>query len=203
MSSIAVLTEFLDPQVLGVRGDPAFDEYGTLALSAGETDITVPFLYEKADRTYRFEYLYVTDSSVTPQDIRAVPNTQTELNFTVKLSGAPVGTTCTLLWHVMRPDPLQVNQPLTTGPIYAILPPSQRGTQALIQGDDFVNVVFEQAQPDDDYDLGLTIENTTGDAQFPNQVFAWTVTLRVETGFRLELSGAPAHGYFILRWRAG
>lgn len=202
--------QLLDPQVLGVRGDVAYDEYGSLALAIGQTSAAISFIYEKATTAYRFEYLYIEDAFVSspsdddsagPQDIRAVVTYQDELGFTLNFSGAPTTTTCTLRWHVMRPDPLQINQPATTGPLYAIVRPSQKGITALVSGQDYINVTFPHAQADNDWVFeALTIENQT-DPQLASQIFSWTVSVHTITGFRLDLSGTPDNNFYILRWK--
>lgn len=193
--------QLLDPQVLGIRGDPAYDENGTYALTLGEDEVTIEFIYEKATAAYIFEALYIKDSNDPPQDIRAVVITQGTKSFTVKLSGAPTTTTCTLVWHVMRPDPLQVNQPLTPGPSYAIVRPYQRGVKNMTINADFVQVNFPQPMPDNDWGFDqLSIENV-GDPIQACQTFSWTVSVHDTTHFRIELSGKPDTSTYKLRWQ--
>lgn len=197
--------QLLDPQVLGVRGDVAFDETGNVTLGIGQLDVSVEFLYEKAGTDYRFEYCYVDDTSSVPQDIRAVITEQTTKGFEARLSGAPVTANCSLRWHAIRPDPVQINQPLTPGPTYAILRPSQSGIKTLTENQSYVIVTFDTAQPDNDWVFeALSIESDNSNYQ---QVFAWLVTSHTTGGFRLELSGAPdtildiAFSGYKLRWR--
>lgn len=124
------LNQILDPdpsdaavvgEVLGARGDVSYDEYGSVALTAGQTEVEVAFLYTKETADYRFEYLYVEDANAVPEDIRAVVNLKTTYGFTVQLSGAPDTNLSILRWHVMSPDPLHVTQPPTSQPRYVLI----------------------------------------------------------------------------------
>lgn len=103
-------------------------ETGSVALTVAQLEVVVEFLFEKNAATYIFTSLYVRDTSVAPQDIRAVVNAQSTTGFTLKLSAAPNTTNCTLVWGVAILDPSRAAQPGTSGPRYAIVPP--QGTPA-------------------------------------------------------------------------
>lgn len=104
-------TKKFEAQALN-RTDPPYMESGTLALTPGQLDVSITFVYAKANATYVPLQLAVADSSDPPQDIRAVfnPTSRTTTGFTCKLSAAPNTSNCTLFWNVAI---LGANQPGT------------------------------------------------------------------------------------------
>lgn len=186
-------------QGLGTRGDIAWTEYGSMPLSAGQTEVEITFNYEKIDWRYVFDYLYVGYFDGTAIDsITAVSGNQTTKKFKVKLSGPPTTEDAILFWEVRVPDNLQECQPVTSSPQYAIVPPAQKGEESLVVDQDFIEVVFPQEHPTSNWYPELIIEN--GAADIP-QVFAYTMTSRSEFGFRLQFQGAPTEDGYVLRWR--
>lgn len=184
---------------LGTRGDLAFSEYGNMPLSAGQDSAAIAFLYEKTDWRYTFPQLYVGNYDSVPNDaITPVPGSQTSKGFAVKLSGAPTTEDSILFWEVRIPDNLQMCQSLTSEPKYAIVPPYQKGTQALVVDQDFVEVLFPDEHPTADWIGEFNIENSAIDIP---QVFAWTLVERSVTGFKLVFQGAPETDGYNLRWR--
>lgn len=120
----------LDANGYGILNLPlsgvGYIETGSVALAIGQLEVDVSFLHEKAAATYVFQPSpYVKDTSVAPQDIRAVVNAQTTTGFVIKLSAAPTTTNCTLVWGVAILDPSRASQPGTSGPKYIL------GTHAL------------------------------------------------------------------------
>lgn len=192
-------------QVLGTTDDVHFDEFGSVALSAGTTTVSVTFVYQKDSAAYRFEYLYVTSPETNPEDIRAVVQSQTTTGFVVALTGQPIADTDVLYWRVLVPDPLQPTQPGLSSPQYAIIPPSQSGSTVLPAGQDNVSVNFPVAQPDDSWTfLTLYIQSTDLENL---QVFAFTEFNHSATGFALQLSGVPEtvldeiNSPYVLHWK--
>ncbi len=186
-------------QALGVTSDIAFSEYGNMPLAKEQDSVEIEFLYEKTDWRYVFDYLYVGNFDGVPTEaIQAVPGSQTSKGFSVKLSGAPtIEDASILFWSVRIPDNLQLCQSLTAEPQYAIVPPSQEGSIELVEGQDYIEVVFDEAHPTADWFGTFQIENLVADIP---QVFAFTVVERSVTGFKLAFQGAPDDGY-TLRWR--
>lgn len=186
---------------LAVSGDISFDEEGSLVLTQGQTEAEIPFGFQKESSAYVFEYLYVKSLDANPADIRAVPNLQTTKKFTVAFTGAPITGNSTLYWRVKVPDGLHSCPSLQNSPKYAIIRSSQRGTIALTQGLDYVEVEFPEAQPDNDWGFDqLSIEHAIADAG--QQVFAFpTVSARSQTGFTLVFGSAPTTSGYTLRWQ--
>lgn len=186
--------------VLGTRGDVNFDERGSVALTEGQEQVEVAFLYEKCSAAYVFEYHYVAGPDVLPDDIRPVPNVQTVHGFTMQLSGNPVTANSILYWRVIVPDDLQTSQPPAAPPQYAIVRPEQHGSQALVLGDTVVIVTFAEEHPDNDWGFEqLWIQKALTEAE--PETFAWTCIAHSITGFSLKLSGAPADGDYSLHWQ--
>lgn len=179
----------------------AYTEYGSVALTEGQTEVEITFTYEKTSSAYVFEYLYVKCSDTIPDAIVPVPNSQTVHGFVVKLPGSPTTVNSVLYWRVRIPDAFQQCQTATGGPHYAIVPVPQEGTQPLVVGVPIISVTFEKEQPDNNWVFeSLTIENRT-DPSSPSQIFSWTVFSHTPTGFILDLSGqAEVEGY-VLRWK--
>lgn len=189
-------------QVLGTRGDVAYDESGFVALTAGQTSADITFGYQKESSGYRFEYLYVTTLDGNPGDTRAIPNGQTQRGFTVAFTGQPITANSTLYWRVIVPDALHTCQGLEGTPQYAIVRPTQEGVAEFPVDQDFVAVTFPIEEDDDDYNiLAATVENTVGEVV---QVFPYpTVTSRTTLGFRLDFGSHPEEAGYTVRWKIG
>lgn len=189
-------------QVLGTRGDINFDENGTLALTIGQYEAEVTFLYEKETSDYRFEQLYVTSEDDNPAVIVPIVKSQTTKKFVVDFGGVPISANSTLYWRVIVPDPLHACQGATAQPSYAIVRPGQRGLTAFPPAATEVQIVLPIAQPDDDWGFDqLDVEfNPALTKPDPVQVFSTpTVIERTVNGCKLVFSGAPTvTGYRIL-----
>lgn len=186
-------------QSLGTRGDAAYDEAGKVELTEGQSEVEVFFLYEKCSE-YVFEYLYVAGPDVEPDDIHAIPNVQTTKKFKVQLSGLPTTANSILYWHVSTPDTLVDNEPVPGIPQYAKIRPEQHGIAPLVEGQDYVIVEFAEEHPDNDWGFEqFSIEKAFTEAD--PEMFAWTATAHLTTGFTIQLSGAPTNGDTTLRWQ--
>lgn len=185
---------------LGTRGDVAYDEYGSQALELGVVEVDILFLYEKATVHYVLEYAYIENTSLAnPSDIRVVVVERTTLGFKVLLSAEiDAESSYIFKWHVSTPDPLIESQTLTAGPRYIIAPDTETGLTPLISGQDYLEVVFvtEKATAVWSF-LVFSIENQVDASPM---VFAHTVTVKTELGFKVQLSGAPDSGNYRLRW---
>jgi hypothetical protein len=186
---------------LGVSGDVAFDESGSMPLSQGQTECEITFTYEKTDWRYRFIYLYVGYFDGTPIDaIACSPGLQTSKKFLVKFSGAPTSAGAILFWEVRIPDNLQACQTTSSGPNYAILRPEQHGVTPLVSGQDFIIVTFPELMPDTDWGFEqLTVRKAFSEANTLGFVF--TETSHSASGFTLAMSGAPDNGDYTLHWQ--
>jgi hypothetical protein len=125
-------TQVLDPdptdaavvgQVLGVRGDIEFEEEGSVALDAGQLEVDVSFLYEKASDDYRFIENYIESPTAAVEDIRCVvrKDDRKTTGFKVALSAAPDTSGSIYRWHIKVRDRLQVTQPPSSQPRYILL----------------------------------------------------------------------------------
>lgn len=189
-------------QVLGTRGDVAYDETGSVALTAGQTSAEITFGYQKESSDFRFEYLYVKTLDDNPGDVRAVPNSQTQRGFTVAFTGQPITANSTLYWRVIVPDALHTCQGIDGTPQYAIIRPTQEGIESFPEDQDFIVVTFPIEEDDDEYNfLALSIENTVTETPqvFPNP----TVTSRTTVGFRIDFASSPDEAGYTLRWKIG
>lgn len=189
-------------QVLGTRGDVAYDEVGSVELTAGQTSAEITFGYQKESSDYRFEYLYVKTEDDNPGDVRAVPNSQTQHGFTVAFTGQPITANSILYWRVVVPDALHTCQGIAETPQYAIIRPTQEGTEPFPEDQDFIEVLFPVEEDDNDYNfLALTIVNAAIDIP---QVFpAPTVSSKGTFGFRLEFASMPEESGYVLHWKIG
>lgn len=187
---------------LGVSGDLAFDECGSLALTAGQTSAEITFGYQKENDDYRFEYLYIKTLDDNPADVRAVPNNQTQRGFTVAFTGQPTTANSTLYWRVVVPDSLHSCPGSSNAPQYAIVRPTQEGIEPFPMDQDFIVVAFPIAEDDEEWNLlAATIENEDTETL---QVFpAPTVASRSLIGFRLDFASSPEEAGYNLHWKIG
>lgn len=188
-------------QSLGTRGDVSFDESGSLALTAGQTSVSVQFSFTKESAGYVFEYLYIKTGDAAPVDIRPVLNGQTKQGFTCELTGMPITANSTLFWHVIVPDPLQTCQGLAGGPQYAIVKTAQEGIVALVQDQDFIEVTFPTQQPDALWEFESLVIHHPDVVDYVPMAFSWTCLSHTAQGFKLGLTGSPDNGAYRLHWR--
>lgn len=188
-------------QALGTRGDIAYDEAGSVALTVGQTSVSVEFGYTKESLEYVFEYCYILTGDAAPVDIRPVINSRSKRGFTCELTGMPITGNSKLFWRVVVPDPLHACQGLTNGPQYAQVLPAQQGIAALVQDQDFIEVVFPAAQPDALWEFESLVIHHPDVLDYIPMIFAWTCLAHEFTGFKLGLSGSPDNGAYRLHWR--
>lgn len=186
--------------LIGVNGDVSFDEEGSLALAEGITEVEIPFGFQKENKDYVFEYLYVKSTKETPTFIGVTPVTQTTKKFTAQFTGSPVTDDDVLFWRVRVPDGLHDCSSLQNSPKYAIVPAEQHGVTNWPSGQNYIEVEFDEAMPSADWGFEhRDIETLTVD---PPQVFGEpTIVERSETGFKLQFGSFPVEEGYSLRWK--
>lgn len=187
-------------QSLGTRGDVAYDEAGSLALTVGQTSVSVQFSFTKESAAYVFEYLYIKTGDAAPVDIRPVLNGQTKQGFTCELSGMPISANSMLFWRVVVPDPLHSCAGAANGPQYAIVKPAQQGITAIPQNQSYIDVTFTAAQDDDTWEFESAVVHVPNIVDIP-LVFAMICTVHTRYGFRIKFSGSPDQAGYTLHWR--
>lgn len=184
---------------LAVSGDISFDEEGSLALTAGQTEAEIEFGFQKESAAYVFEYLYVK-STGDGQGFLAHPVEQTTKKFTVEFTGAPINGNCTLYWRVKVPDGLHSCPSLQNSPKYAIVPESQHGVASFPVDQDFIEVLFDEEMPSADWGFDQRdIEN--GAVDIPQVFGEPTLVVRSTVGFTLQYASHPEESGYNLRWK--
>lgn len=183
---------------LGVSGDISFDEEGSIALSEDQDQIEVSFGFQKETAAYVFEYLYV--KSLEGTFIGAVPIEQTTKKFVARFTGGPVDESCTLFWRVKVPDGLHSCPSLQNSPKYAIFPESRHGETTWPVGQSFIDLVFDEEMPSEDWgfdqrdieNLGLATPQVFGEP---------TIIDKTTLGGRLQYGSFPTQEDYVLRWK--
>lgn len=188
-------------QVLGTRGDVAYDETGSVALTIGQATVAVEFSFTKESDDYVFEYLYIKTEDETPVDIRPVPRVQTKQGFTCELTGVPITANSMLFWRVVVPDPLHTCQGLVAGPQYAQVKVAQEGRVAMTQDTEFFEVTFPIEQPDALWEFESLVVHADDTIDIP-LVFPQPIcTVHTAAGFTVRFQGVPDETGYTLHWR--
>lgn len=180
----------------GGSGDPTLSERGEVILSAGNSEIAVPFVTAKASNEYRFEYLYVDAFGViNPGTIMPVPVTQTQYGFTVDLAGVPPVDGYILRWRVVV---------VSLGPTSTVDAPESLYVQ--LNHTDLSDpppqpvqdILFVNPRSNTTYGFTeLRVENVIDDPLTQYPVFVQVVEKRID-GFKIAINPLPdTENYYV------
>ena len=173
----------------GGSADPTLTERGEFILSAGNSEIAVPFVTQKASADYRFEYLYVDAFGViNPGTIMPVPVTQTAFGFTVDLAGVPPIDGYILRWRVTV---------ITLGPVSSVDAPESlyvqliHATLADPPPTPVQDILFVNPRSNTQYGFTeLRVENLIDPPADQYPVFVQVVEKRTD-GFKVAINPLP------------
>lgn len=167
------------------------DEAGSVALSIGQTFVSVGFQTAKLSPDYHFEYLYITAPGVNPGSITIVPTAQTIGGFVAVFAGTPIpGYNYTLYWRVViRGIPLLPDLDL---PENLYLPMPQTNT---------MSVVFHNLRSGINYGFSeLRVENLN-DPPGSQAIIRVQVYQKTTSGFLLAVNPTPPSVFYYLAVR--
>jgi hypothetical protein len=170
--------------------DQSLDEMGSVALTQGQTNLTVPFQTPKAGENYRFEYLYIDAFGVTPGNVEPMPTIQTIYGFTVKFVGAAVLDGYVLRWRVVVIEFGIGGQLDAPEAIYTRLPQASIFTVHLVNPRSATDYAFDE----------LHVENLVDDVELQTPVLVQIVE-KTKTSFTIGINPTPPTDNYYLAAR--
>lgn len=179
----------------GGSNDQSIDESGKVALSIGQTLVSVAFSTTKISNDYQFEVYIENLVDADPAAIRWIPVTKLTTGFTLELDGSPESVNYKLYWRVLA----RSGQSTGNSGSSSSTSTGESGSTTLILGGSTQTITFTTAKTDATYGFSeLRVENTTDGA---GQQVEWIqVTGKTTTGFTIAISPPPDTSNYKLIW---